>query len=412
MRNSGWCGSAAARRTRRPSGIVLGAVVSGALAFISPAVPIAAAQPSLPDPGADSYGSNELASIAAYGQWVLDALTSGEPARIVEARRDLVETTAPSTRGVGGASAAFNAAIARTLLSDAADEFMGVITGDDRLAAVNAVLIAGALADRRSVSVIEDGFAEGEPATRLASASAAKLMLTRLTTIETPAAARDAGNVQTAVGRALAEEESPLVASAMVQALMSTPNVDTLHAGGLRRAASALAERMRVLREVAPLDAAHSGWFDAASLLLGDVRRQLVEGGLGTDPDRVMLRDAAFVALQVLSIAEDALLAHAEAEMDGEGDEGVGAAHAEEMLPLIGVAEQVVQQAERALLGGRAIGERGVLPAIEDWLEDGAQPRAFEDAGVAEAIDVWVGVLTQPPFSFEASAFERRGDAG
>jgi len=410
-------------------GLVLGLVRRARVALCCAALAfsgcVAFGQPALPDVDRSSYSDGDRSRIDAFASWAVGEL-GGEG--YAAARAAVSEASVPGVSGMaGGSSAAFRNELARAVLGDGEGAIRDAIAGEDEARAVNALLLVGSVAHRRSSALLGVGLNDEREAVRAGAAAGAKVMLTRLSVVEGGEPARWARGTQDLLGEALSEESSGVVARSMVQALTATPNDEELQLAGLRRAASAMSSRSRAVVGMGGLEAVDGGWLAAQGKLIGEVRALLVRAGAGASVDRGMLRDAGFVVGASLAIFGDALESIAAAEESGElegvGDgvgDGVGAGgaamlgaagFAEAHADLVGAAEQVGLQAE-ALLLDRPIGERAVLPELRSWLDAGGEAGRLVRSGVMEGIGEGVGEggkLTRPPFGFEASAFAGGG---
>lgn len=370
-------------------------------------------QPSLPDASKASYSQRELDQIGAYASWAVEGLRSGEALEAMDARRRVADEARPgAAAGLTGASPAFRNAFAQALLGEGLDDVLGVIEGEDTLASVNALLMAGSLAHRRSTGVLEVGLGDDREQVRIGAATGAQMMLTRLSVVEGNEARRWASEVQDAVASALRDEGSAVVARSLISALTSTPRVEVLQRGGLRRAATAMAERSRELAgEMSGAEAVESGWLAAQGKLIGELVTFLRGIGAGAAVDREMMREATFNVGAVMSMfggtLEELALLDEEAVAEG-GEGGRAQAFAGRYRLLMGATEEVGLQTEGLLLG-RGIGDRRIIPALTDWFDAGAASADLGDFGVLDAVDSWVGsggTLTEPPFGYESDEFE------
>jgi len=391
-------------RRRLHSGVLAGVAGASLLILSAPAF----AQPSLPPIDETSYTASQQRQIADYVAWLAEEIGEGDPDAVEAAREEAADALDP-----GRVSARFRSTFAAAALgSDGPLTPLLVAEHDHR--AINALLVAGMVADRRTPRAVAEAFEDDRPAIRAAAAAALRLTLTRAAS-ESAAGGPIVESAYETLRSALLEEPEAGPAKAIVGAMLSVPGQQATFDAGLRRAAAALRERTIELRDV-PTDelletgeiAAEplTGWLAVHGALLAQANRRVLNAGADADLNRQMLADLAFISGMTLAYVRDAALYLDEVGPSGGelSDLPDATEFAESHRQLVGVSEQLLLSIQ-AQIFRQPIGRPRVLPALTDFIDEG------DADALEEAVAVWVGrrgVLIDAPFSFDASLFSPR----
>lgn len=370
----------------------------------------ATAQPNLPRANQQQYSDAERERFAEYAEWLTEQIGTGERADAEAARENIA-------RALGrNATVRFRLELAQQMLtSDAA--FRELCTHEDAWRAVNALMIAGLIADRRSVPALGEGLGDEREAVRIGAAAAARAMMVR-STGEDRTAREQAGALRSELTEALRTEPSAAAARSMIGAMLATPEQGELFDAGLAAAARALSERIETLREDHAGTLIEDGvvsqtrpadWVGAQTLVVQSAVQRMLNAGRGAELDRAMLvasaKNAALLIANLRDAAAELEAADRAARRAGEEETDRAQRFARRVRPLVSIAENHLLEVQSSLLGAGLVPPRSVYPAWQQYADRNAR---LDD--VREAFDEnWVGdggALTDPPFGFDAETFQ------
>lgn len=313
-------------------------------------------------------------------------LLSDDPAEVVEGRRDLL------TYIDGGSLASLQ----RNDLGDRLVPILGqVIEERPDHSAVNAVLVAGALATNSSMTLVTDAFDDERPAVRLASMTAAEWVFDQIES-HPPAAFPDrAGDFLESIGEAMRGEQDPYVLEGGVRALRAAWEVRrgddftrALRDPALTTLAESIRDRLASSPEEPPSIEMLGLVAKVANRLQSTIAEDVVNNAFGAEAVRVASREFATSVL-------DYLAARVQAGDLSNGPPERRARRREAMVQVVGSTENLVLISYQRLTGRslEAVGAASELRASDQiasdlqWAEDLRRDFTGRD-----------GILSRPPF--------------
>lgn len=359
-------------------------------AMLLGSAPAASAQ-NLPPVTTERLSASQQTQVREYVQARLDTLRGGDisSAAASQARRELIEPMRNRD-----ASVAMRQAFAQA----ASEPLEAMVRGTDDQVAVVALLIAGNIADRASVPILETGLRDTREPVQIGAAAGAKAMLRAMSGRLGGAQADRQERVQRILADQLALTKSGHVAQSLIGALTALPEDPAFMSVSGSLIADAMAGQAGLRRRgVASADAEQAisdGWAGAMErAIAAQLAYQRASAIAGTDVPRETQKQGALLAGIALSLVRDAV---DERLAGGESPEQT-ASFMNEQARLIRAGETLLILVESNLTARTDRQQR----------MSGLISRADAE-GLVEEINRWVGpsgVLTGAPFSFPASTF-------
>jgi hypothetical protein len=353
-------------------------------------VPASVAQ-NLPPVTTERLSSSQQADVREYVQSRLETLQSGDASSPAssQARRELIDPMRNRDTSV---------AMRQAFAQAASEQLEAMVRSNDDQVAVSALLIAGNIADRASLVILETGLDDGREPVQIGAAAGAKAMLRATSGRLGGAQAERQERVQQLLADTLGLTKSGHVAQSLIGALTALPDDPAFMSVSGRLIAEAMAGQAGLRRRGVPVHEAEQriadGWAGAMErAIAAQLAFQRSAAIAGLDIDRETQRQGVELAGIALSLVRDAL-DHRMA--NGESDEQVEAFMAEH--------NRLISAAETLLI---LVESNFTARTDRQQVMSGLIGRGDAD-GLIEAINVWVGergVLTGAPFSFPASTF-------
>ncbi|MEM1167022.1 MAG: hypothetical protein AAGI30_12120 [Planctomycetota bacterium] len=339
---------------------------------------------------ASASGTIDAASRSRLATFIASRLedvgSTNVPARVDEARAALLEPL-----NCPDVSESFRRAFAEL----AESRLASLAAADDVHQAVAALMVAGACGVPQSAEVVMRPALDEQrpPAIRFAAAQAYQRMIAQLATDPVPERRQDAAvAAERAIGPALTTEQHPLVASALLDALLEGerefdlvyPRTLVLVAGGIETI-----RQRGVPRRASEDDAAE--WARTLTRAIARLQQPMLNPQMASEIDRDQSVLIAGAAADGLAFVRDRLksLPLDDAEHDA-------------LRTLVEVAEPTLGLAHRALTNDPPAGDRPLLAAFDEAIEDGGGG-PFQ---TKLSLDWTRGVLTRPPFDFPVDRFD------
>lgn len=376
--------SLALRVPGRVSSLGATAVVSAVL--LSAAAPVVAQ--SLPPVSTERLTSAQQATVREYVQERLETLRSGDASspEASRARRELIDPMRNRDTSV---------AMRQAFAQAAAEQLEAMIQSSDDQVAVAALLIAGNIADRASVTILQAGLEDDREPVQIGAAAGAKAMLRAISGRLGGAQAQRQESVQQLLADALAVTTSGHVAQSLIGALTALPEDPAFMSVSGSLIADSMAGQATRRRGAGNVeDAIADGWAGAMErAIASQLAYQRAAAIAGADVTRETQLQGARLAGIALSLVRDVI---DERMANGDANEQIEAFMAEHAR-LIRAGETLLIFVESNLTA-RTDREQ----VMSDLIEDG------DADGLIDAINDWAGeqgVLTAAPFSFRASTF-------
>jgi hypothetical protein len=306
-----------------------------------------------------------------------DAVATSEGSR---ARRELIEPMTTRETSV---------AMRQAFATAANEPLTRMVSSQNEQQAVSALLIAGNIADRTSLAVIEAGLADGREAVQMGASAGAKAMVRVLSGRLGGAQADRQEQVQNLLGDTLAVTSSGHVAQSTIAALTALPDDPAFVSVSGAIIADAMAgqvSRRRSDPNITASQAIANGWAGAMERAISaQLAYQRAAAIAGADVDRDTQLQSARLAGISLSIVRDAI-------EEARGDD----------------LESMLQEHARLIRGAETllILVESNLTARTDRVQNmGRLLEAGNVDGLVDAMNNWVGprgILTGAPFSIPA----------
>lgn len=359
----------------RVAGVVLGAVLLLGTGHL------ASAQ-GLPPLNTGRLSPAQEAQVREYVQSRLevlasDAVASREGSR---ARRELIEPMTTRETSV---------AMRQAFATAANERLTRMVASQNEQQAVSALLIAGNIADRTSLALIEAGLADAREAVQMGASAGAKAMVRVLSGRVGGAQADRQEQVQNLLGDTLAVTSSGHVAQSTIAALTALPDDPAFVSVSGAIIADAMAgqvSRRRSDPNITASQAIANGWAGAMERAISaQLAYQRAAAIAGADVDRDTQLQSVRLAGISLSIMRDAI-------EEAQGDD----------------LESMLQQHARLIRGAETLlilVESNLTARTDRQQRMGRLLEAGDVDGLIDAMNNWVGprgILTGAPFSIPA----------
>jgi hypothetical protein len=349
--------------------------------------PLAAAQ-SLPPVNTERLTTGQQAQVREFVESRLRTLETADPAssEAALARRDLLEPMRNRDTSVAMRQAFAEASMQR---------LRAMVRNQDDQRAVSALLIAGNIADRESVAIIEAGLTDNREAVQIGAAAGAKALIRAVDRTRGATQAQRQQQVQQLLGDALAVTPSGYVAQSAIGALAALPEDPAFMALSSGLISEAMASQAARRRALPASQALGSGWAGAMErAIAAQLAYQRSAAIAGADVSRDTQLQSARLAGIALSLVRDHLT-FADRESGPDEMRAVLADHA-----------RLIRTGETLLV----LVEAGLTARTDRQAVMGAHINSGDLRALTGAINTWVGpsgVLTGAPFSFRAADFGR-----
>ena len=342
------------------------------------------AQPGgLPAPNTENLTGQDLSDLRSYTSFFLDNFCSGDVDQVEAARAGLVRP-----RNDPDISVPYRLALTELIAAGIAD----IIRNEtDVHCRINALIVAGRLADRVSIPAIIEALDDDSLAIRIAAAGAIKAALAELSRPGvTPAQRRFADDMFSAAERGIEAADDAEFVEALSGAVMGGRVEDRFRDRGLQIIMGAARER--IFSAMQDEDDIHeTGWPEAARLALGEASSRIVSAAADEQLPTEFLADATDLASMGLARAVVSLDADPSVES------------MERHLPLAQVAENVAKLAiSRATR--TSVGEFEARRAFRDAIEQGDVSIAL---GFIDTMLAPGGVIDSSPFGLDIARYAR-----
>ncbi|QOJ00098.1 MAG: hypothetical protein HRU70_06195 [Phycisphaeraceae bacterium] len=342
-----------------------------------------------------SVTSSQRDAIREHVSKHLPEIAGGEPDKVRRARAELVGMF---FRG-DDVSVSFRQAYAAELTGQ---KLADLARSENDLVAINALRIAGDVASSETLDIVEAHLGSSRSAVRYGAVAAAQRTLDQVRERFPAVTADRAAGLAATLGARLADEKDPLLADALTRALQSAAGVtreryESVRAAGITELCRALSARLKTM-ESRDEDALVINSVVRAGLFLRD---DLSANG-ATMPERLKV-DAAGLGGDMLAWVAKQITGRKLPQVSGGDDEPTAKQKRDSRAAAINVAAA----GEGVLFfAARGLNVTGVTQT--NFKAELEKASSFEDARYVEAVRAIAGpggLLTKPPFQFQASRF-------